>query len=129
MTTSTLLDKFPILSLEISKNDINYKNIPEILEFFKTKIEEDELAKYICTFNHYEHTESIEDSEIEEGMLDAQNILFCFGKKIPNAKVLAVRPRSIAVAEYKDSFVVSLMEAPMAPMTDKMHSWVKELSK
>jgi hypothetical protein len=129
MTTSTLLDKFPILSLEISKNDITYTNIPEILEFFKTKIEEDELAKYICIFDHYEHTQGIEDSEIEEGILDAQNIIFCFGKRIPNAKVLAVRPRSIAVVEYKDSFVVSLMEAPMAQMTDKMNAWVKELSK
>jgi hypothetical protein len=129
MTKTTLLDNYPVLSTEISKNDLKYTNVPEILEYFKTKIEEDEIAKYIATFNHYEHTQSIEDSSIEESILDAQNIVFCFGKKIPNAKVLAVRPRSIAVVEYEDKFVISLMEAPMAPMTEKMRIWVKELSK
>ena len=127
MTKSTLLDKFPILSLEIKKDSTKYTDVPQILEYFKAKIDEDELAKYIAIFNHYEHTQSIEGSEIEEGMIDAQNIMFCFGKKIPNANVLAVRPRSIAIAEYKDKFVISLMEAPMAPMTDKMEAWVKEL--
>jgi len=129
MTKSALLDRFPILSIEITKNNTNYKSVPEILNFFKTKIEEDELAKYIATFNHYEHTQSIEGSEIQEGMLDAQNIIFCFGKKLSNAKVLAVRPRSIGISEYQDKFIVSLMEAPMVPMTDKMEAWVKELSK
>jgi hypothetical protein len=129
MTKSALLDRFPILSIEISKNNTDCKNVPEILDFLKTKIEEDEFAKYIAIFNHYEHTQSIEGSEIQEGMLDAQNIIFCFGKKLSNAKVLAVRPRSIGVSEYQDKFIISLMEAPMAPMTDKMEAWVKELTK
>jgi len=118
------------ISLEISKNDTNYKNIPEILEYFKTKIDADKIAKYIGTFNHYEHTQSLEENgSIAEGILDAQNVMFCFGKKIPNAQMLAVRPRSIAVVEYGDKFAISFMETPMPPMTEKMQIWVKELSK
>ena len=130
MIKTTLMEKYPILSLEISKNDTNYKNIPEILEYFKTKIDADKIAKYIGTFNHYEHTQSLEENgSIAEGILDAQNVMFCFGKKIPNAQMLAVRPRSIAVVEYGDKFAISFMETPMPPMTEKMQIWVKELSK
>ena len=130
MTKTTLMEKYPVLSLEISKNDTNYKNVPEILEYFKTKIDADKVAKCIGIFNHYEHTQSLEDDgSIAEGILDAQNIIFCFGKKIPNAQILAVRPRSIAVVEYEDKFAISFMETPMPPMTDKIIVWVKELSK
>jgi hypothetical protein len=130
MTKTTLMEKYPVLSLEISKNDINYKNVPEILEYFKTKIDADKVAKCIGIFNHYEHTQSLEDDDsIAEGILDAQNIMFCFGKKIPNVQILAVRPRSIAVVEYEDKFAISFMETPMPPMTDKIIVWVKELSK
>ena len=130
MIKTTLLDKYPLLSLEIAKNNTDYKGVPEILEYFKTKIDADEIAKYIGIFNHYEHTLSLEENgSIEAEILDAQNIIFCFGKKIPNAQILAVRPRSIAVVEYSDKFAISFMETPMPPMTDKMQVWVKELSK
>ena len=123
------MDKYPLLSLDIAKNNATFKNVPEILEYFKAKIENDAIAKFIGIFNHYEHTQSLESGSIEQNIIDAQNIVFCFGQKIPNALILAVRPRSIAIAEYADKFTVSFMEAPMVPMTDKMESWVKELSK
>jgi hypothetical protein len=41
--------------------------------------------------------------------------------------VLAVRPRSIGVADMGDKFVVSFMEAPMKPANDAMEMWVKGL--
>ena len=129
MTKTTLIDKYPLLSLNIEKKDTSFKNIPEILEYFKAKVEDDAIAKLIGIFNHYEHTQSLESGSVDPDILDAQNIVFCFGQKIPNALILAVRPRSIAIAEYQEKFVVSFMEAPMEPMTDKMESWVKELSK
>ena len=129
MTKTILMENYPLLSLEILKNDIKYKNVPELLAYFKAKIDNDKIAAFIATFNHYQHTQSLgEEGSIEETILDAQNIIFCFGKKIPNALMLAVRPRSIAVVEYADKFAISFMEAPMAPMTDKMQEWVKGLS-
>lgn len=129
MTKTTIMDKYPVLSLDIAKKETSFKNVPEILEFFKEKVENDAIAKFIAIFNHYEHTQSLESSTIDPEILDAQNIVFCFGQKIPNALILAVRPRSIAIAEYSDKFTISFMEAPMAPMSEKMESWVKELSK
>ena len=129
MTKITLMDKYPLLSLDIAKNDTAFKNVPEILEYFKDKVKNDAIAKFIGIFNHYEHTQSLESGSIDQDIIDAQNIVFCFGEKIPNALILAARPRSIAIAEYADKFVVTFMEAPMASMTDKMESWVKELSK
>ena len=130
MKKTILMDKYPLFSLEVSKNDTDYKNVPDILAYFKAKIDNDKIAAYIATFNHYEHTQGLgEEGSIEDGILDAQNIIFCFGKKIPNVLMLGVRPRSIAVVEYEDKFAISFMETPMPPMTDKMQTWVKELSK
>jgi len=130
MTKTTLMEKYPLLSLEISKNNTNYKNALEIIEYFKNKIDNDKIAKYIATFNHYEHTQSLgEEGTVDASIVDAQNIIFCFGKNLSNAMLLAVRPRSIGVVEYEDKFIISFMEAPMAPMSDKMEMWVKELSK
>ena len=39
--------------------------------------------------------------------------------------MLAVRPRSIGIAETVDGFVISFMEAPMALANDTMEVWVK----
>lgn len=130
MTKTTLMDKYPLLTLDIAKSDTNYKNIPEILAYFKNKIDNDKIAKYIAVFDHYDHTQGLgDDGFIAEEILDVQNIIFCFGPKIPNALVPAVRPRSIAIVEYKDKFTLSFMEAPMPTMSEKMEMWVKGLQK
>ncbi len=129
MTKSIVMDKYPVNSLTIQKSETDSANVDEIIDFFKNKIENDPIAKFIAVFDHYEHTKSLDDGEIADSITDAKNIVFCFGQKIPNPLIMAVRPRSIAVAEEKDSFTISFMEAPMAPMNDKMVSWVKELLK
>jgi len=125
MTKSTLLEKYPVKSLTIKKSDTNLENVEQFMEHFKTKIEADIIGKFIAIFDHYEHTTSLEGHEIADGIVDAKNIIFCFGQKIPNPKILAIRPRSIAVVEEKDSFTVSFMQAPMQPINEKMISWVK----
>jgi len=130
MTKSTLMEKYPLLSLEIAKSNTECKNTTEVLEYFKNKIDTDAIAKYIATFNHYEHTQSLgEEGTVDSAIVDAQNIIFCFGKNLSNPLMLGVRPRSIAVVEYEDKFIVSFMEAPMAPMSEKMEMWVKQLAK
>ena len=54
-------------------------------------------------------------------------MIFCFGHALPNAEVLAVRPRSIGIADLGDHFVVSFMDAPMKPANDAMLSWALAL--
>ena len=127
MQKTNLLDKYPVLSLSIDKKKSAYKNVGAIIEYFKDRVESDKVAKFIGIFNHYEHTQNLESGSISEDILDAQVIVFCFGQKIPNPLMLAVRPRSIAVVETDDTFVISFMEAPMAPMSQKMQDWVEHL--
>jgi hypothetical protein len=55
------------------------------------------------------------------------NVMFCFGHAIPNPQVLAVRPRSMGIADLGDHFVVSYMDAPMKPANDAMQAWTLAL--
>jgi len=127
MTKSIMMDKYPILSKTIKKTDTKFKNVAEFINYFQDKIEKDPIATLISVFNNHAHTASLENGEIADGIVDAQNIIFCFGQKIPNPLILSVRPRSIAVVEDGESFTISFMEAPMQPMSEKMQRWVKEL--
>ena len=127
MTKSLLMDKYPIVSTTINKESTNCKNVSDFLNYFKNKIENDPVAKFITTFSNYEHTSSLEVGEINGEIIDAQIVIFCFGPKIPNPQILAVRPRSIAVVETKANFVISFMEAPNEMMSEKMENWVKEI--
>ncbi|MEA3373344.1 MAG: hypothetical protein U9Q62_06595 [Campylobacterota bacterium] len=127
MTQEILMDKYPVVTIELLKNEIGQGNVDEILEYLSDCIEKDPIATFIGLFDHYSHTKQLEGGEIAPEILDAKNIIFCFGQKLPNPKILAVRPRSIGVAEKADSFVISLMEAPNEPMHRKMEEWVKAL--
>ncbi|MDP3639231.1 MAG: hypothetical protein Q8R51_17805, partial [Azonexus sp.] len=64
---------------------------------------------------------------IVEGMTAAVDIIFCFGFAIPNPQMLAVRPRSIGIADMGDKFVISFMEAPMQPANQAMEAWTLAL--
>ena len=127
MKKSVFMDKYPVFSLELDKSELKEQSIKEILEYFKEKIESHPIAKFIAIFDHYSHTKGI-DGEINKEILDAQNIVFCFGSAIPNTKILAVRPRSIGVAELEDKFVIEFLEAPKEQLHELMESWAKGLS-
>jgi len=55
-------------------------------------------------------------------------IVFCFGTHLPNAQVMAVRPRSIGVVDQGDRFVISFLEAPMPLANNAMDAWVKAIA-
>ena len=63
--------------------------------------------------------------QIDEEILDAKNIIFCFGITLPNPHVMAVRPRSIGVVEQAESFLITFMEAPMPVANVAMEEWAK----
>lgn len=54
-------------------------------------------------------------------------MVFCFGNALPNPQVLAVRPRSIGIADMGDHFFVSFMDAPMKVANDAMQAWALAL--
>ncbi len=128
MTRSILLDTHPMYAFKILKNEIKISNISQIIEYFQTKIKENPEAVFITVFDHYAHTKEL-GGEIKEGILDAKNLLFCFGHTIKNVEILAFRPKSIAICELEDSFVFEFLETPRPEVNNWMQTWIKELKK
>ena len=121
------MDKYPINSMVVKKEETIFTSVNAILEHFSTLIEAHPIAKYIATFDHYEHTKSIEECVIADGILNAKNIIFCFGKQLPNAKMLAVRPRSLGVCEFEDRFEIVFLEVPNEQLQVVVTKWVESL--
>jgi hypothetical protein len=128
MKQITVMEKYPVFTEEVSKNETSYQNIDEIFVYIRAQIEIHPIATYIGEFDHYSHTRSLEVGKISEEILDAKNILCCFGKVLPKPEVLAIRPRSIGVAEMAESFVVSFLEAPNPDANAAMEKWVKGIA-
>jgi len=121
------MEKYPVFTLEVDKNETSYKDVDAVMDYLKEKIDTHPVAVYIGEFDHYAHTKSLADGEVSEDIKDAKNIICCFGKKLPKPIVLAVRPRSIGVADMGDSFVVSFLEAPNPEANSAMEEWVKSI--
>ncbi len=120
-------DKYHIFEIEYKKDELKYSNVDEIIEVLKAKIENHPVIAYIAIFDQYNHTKSLKEGEINPKIIDAKNIIFCFGKEIPTPEVLAVRPRSIGVCETEDSFVLNFLEAPNDTANVVMEEFVKSL--
>ena len=127
MKQQLLQEKYPVYVLEVMKSETDLRNTDTIIAYLKGCIDAHNVAVYISQFDHYAHTQSLEEGEMGEGIIAAKNIVFCFGLKLPKPEMLSVRPRSIGVAEYKDKFVISFLEAPMPLANNAMESWVKAI--
>jgi len=128
MKKTVFMDKYPIFSLEINKNETTYKNVDEIIAYLKSLVDAHPVAKYIAIFDHYEHTSSMKDGEINDAIKDAKNLIFCFGKQLPNTKILAVRPRSIGICELENSFVIDFLEVPNEQLHQVTETWAKSVA-
>ena len=127
MKQSLLMEKYPTFDLQIGKDETSLTSVDEILAALKVNIDAHPKVAYIGIFDHLSHTKSI-DGDIAPEIKDAKNILFCFGVKLPNPRVLAVRPRSIGVTDMGDHFHITFMEPPMPVATDAMEEWCKALA-
>ncbi|EWS57421.1 hypothetical protein Y695_04828 [Hydrogenophaga sp. T4] len=119
-------EKYPITVVDIAKTETTYKTVDAIAEYFKACIAATPRVSYIATFDHLAHTQAI-GGDIAPGIQAAVNVVFCFGHALPNPQVLAVRPRSIGIADLGDHFVISFMDAPMKPANDAMQAWTLAL--
>jgi len=128
MQKTIFMDKYPIFSLEIQKNETTFTTVSEIIEYLKSLVEAHPVAVYIAIFDHYTHTSAMEDGVIADEILDAKNLIFCFGKQLPSSKILAVRPRSIGICELKDSFVIDFLEVPNEQLHVTTENWAKSIA-
>jgi len=124
----TVMEKYPVFTLEIDKNETSYKNIDEVFTYFKEQISAHPIATCIGEFDHYAHTSSLEVGQINDEIKNAKNLICCFGKVLPKPEILAVRPRAIGVAEMEKSFVVSFLEAPNPDANVTMEKWAKGIA-
>lgn len=122
------MERYHIQEIDIKKSETSFTNVDEIIAFLKSKIDEHKVATYIAIFDHYAHTSSLEDGSITPEILNAKNIVFCFGKELPKAQVLAIRPRSIGVVERSEDFVLSFLVAPNPMANGLMIEWCKSVA-
>ena len=123
----TLMEKYPVNVKTIMKSDTEKKTTDEVITYLKSKIDTHPVATYIAIFDHFAHTSSLENGEINGAFKDAKNIIFCFGVQISKAEMLAVRPRSIGVVETEESFVISFMDAPNPQAHQFILDWVESI--
>ena len=122
-----LNDTYPVNVRTIDKQTCDYKDVDALIGRLKENIDRHPVATYIGEFDHTAHTRTLEDHRIGDGIQEAKIVIFCFGKELPKAEMAAVRPRSIAVVECVNEFVVSFMDAPNPNANDTMIEWVKAL--
>lgn len=126
MKQSVFMAKYPVFSLEIGKSETSKTSIDQLVDYFVGKINGHGKATMIAVFDHYAHTKSL-GGEIAPEIQAAKNVVFCFGMVLPNAEMMAVRPRSIALVDLGDRFLVTFMEAPMPKANETMVAWAKDL--
>lgn len=127
MKQTLLQEKYPVYRLEIEPGETSYRSVDEIIAYFKERIEDHRSACFIAVFDHYAHTRALPEGQIGADILAAKNVVFCFGIALPDPHVLAVRPRSIGVAQTSKGFLVTFMEAPMPVANAAMEDWAKGL--
>jgi len=127
MKQSLLMDKYPIYTLEIDKTETTYTSVDEIIAYLQEKVATHPFAVEIAVFDHFTHTTGIEDHTIDPNIKAAKNFVFCFGKMLPKAAMMAVRPRSIGVCEFENSFEISFLEVPNEKLHEVTEGWAKAL--
>ena len=119
---------YPVFVLELNRNETNFGSVDAIVDHLKQQIEASEMGQFIGVFDHYRHTRHLPLGQIDADILAAKNILFCFGLSLPEPSALALRPRSLGVAETSTGVVVSFMEAPMPVVNQALEEWVMGLA-
>jgi hypothetical protein len=122
-----LMEKYPVFALELARSETRLGSVDAICAYFRERIEAHRSGQFIAIFDHYAHTCALPEGKVGEDVLAAKNVLFCFGIALPNPYVLAVRPRSIGVAETRAGFVITFLEAPMPVANAAMEDWANGL--
>jgi len=127
MKQTLLQDKYPVYTLEVPKAESRFEDVDAILGHLRECVEGHKVARMIGEFDHHAHTSNLPEGDIAGDIRAAKHIVFCFGTHLPNPEVMAVRPRSIGVADLGDRFVISFLEAPMPLANNAMTAWVRAI--
>jgi hypothetical protein len=127
MKYTRLQERYPVFTLEVEKQKTVFSTTDEIIAYLKQCVDGHGVSRFIAVFDHFSHTSGLKNGWIDESILDAKNIIFCFGITLPNPEAMATRPKSIGVVELADRFVITFLEAPMPMANSTMESWVMSI--
>ena len=127
MKQTVLQETFPVYVLEIDREETPFESVDAVCGYFRDCIKAHPSAVFIAEFDHLRHTRSLPDGRVGEGIRAARNLVFCFGITLPNPQALAMRPRSIGIAETDDGFVITFIESPMPVANAAMEDWALRL--
>lgn len=127
MKHQLLFEKYPLFVMEISRDETDFDSVDAICDHLRACIEAHRCAQFIAVFDHYAHTCALPEGQVDSDIRAAKNVIFCFGIALPCPEVLAVRPRSIGVAETPRGFTISFMETPMPIANTAMEDWAENL--
>jgi biotin carboxyl carrier protein len=121
-------DRYPARLRVYDKAQLRYRSLDELCEFLLDKIEKHPFARYIATFDHYAHTTGLREGVINPEITGAKIVIFCFGKKVADPKILAVRPRAIGICETNTQFIITFLEAPESAPTETIAQWIRGMA-
>jgi len=124
---SLLIERYPVYTLEIDRSETELQSIDAVCAHLRERIEAHRCARFIADFDHLAHTRSLPEGLVGEDILAARNLVFSFGITLPDPQALALRPRSIGVAETSRGFLVTFLEAPMPIANTAMEDWAMSL--
>jgi hypothetical protein len=127
-TKTTLLDKYPVYTAELMKDNTECKRIDDVMGHFKMKIDQHPVAAYIGEFDHHAHVAAQPEGKIADEIKASKHILFCVANAIPNPLIGALRPRALSITELTDRFIISYLEAPVETANQLIADWVEQLA-
>lgn len=120
-------EQHPIYSLELARDETTFESVDAICGYLRACIEGHRSAVFIAEFDHLAHTRSLPEGQVGKEIRAAKNLVFCFGITLPSASALALRPRSIGVAETDRGFLITFLETPMPVANALMEDWAASL--
>lgn len=127
MKYTRLQERYPVFTLDVEKQETDFSTTDEIMAYLKRCVEGHGVSRFIAVFDHFSHTNGLENGSIDESILSAKSIVFCFGITLPSPQAMSTRPKSIGVVELTDRFVITFLEAPMPMANSTMESWVMSI--
>lgn len=127
--TPMTLGQYNVQTMEFSKDEAKFANADEMIAYIKEQVDAHPVARYISTFDHYDHTTNLPQHNIADDITDVKIAIFCFGPDISIPQLAGIRPRSISVVEHTDKYTVTFMNAPASFIQDTMSQWCEELKK
>jgi hypothetical protein len=120
-----LKDIYPVFVESIAKSETDFKNVDDIVSYYKELIDAHPITSFIAIFDNYTHTSNLKEHVIAANIKDAKNIIYCYGKSLDKIEVTGIRPRSFGIVETDYDFVISFMEAPDPIANNEMIEWTK----